>query len=183
SPLSAAINVDLALAMARNRHYADAVTRLERSLDLDAAYWRAYAVMAMTYEAQGDWAKAIPSLEKASALDPDGLPWLGNAYAIAGRRRDALAVLARIEARARTEYVSPQDVAFVSLGLGDEDRALAGLEQACEDRAIDFIGLAHVDGRLHDHPRVQGPLGRMRMPAARRGPGGLRGPGALVAAS
>jgi len=41
SPLSPVINVELGLALARNRRYADAVVRLERTLEFEPSFWRA----------------------------------------------------------------------------------------------------------------------------------------------
>jgi TolB-like protein/DNA-binding winged helix-turn-helix (wHTH) protein/Tfp pilus assembly protein PilF len=169
SPLSPVINVELGLALTRNRRYADAVARLERTEDFDASFWRVFATLAMTYEAQGDWARAVPLLEKANALgNPDAMPWLGYAYGVAGRRREALALVSQMEALSRTQYVSPQNVAFVYLGLGDKDRALAGLEKAYEERAFEVLAFAgDIFDRLHDDPRFQDLLRRMRMPLAR----------------
>jgi TolB-like protein/Tfp pilus assembly protein PilF len=167
SPLSPVINVELGLALTRNRRYADAVQRLERTLELEP-FWRVYATLAMTYEAQGDWARAVPLLEKANALgNPDAIPWLGYAYGVAGRRREALALVSQMEALARTQYVSPQNVAFVHLGLGDKDRALAGLEKAYQERAFEVLGFAgDIFDRLHGDPHFQDLLRRMRMTAA-----------------
>ncbi|PYQ48405.1 MAG: hypothetical protein DMF78_21340 [Acidobacteria bacterium] len=176
SPLSPVINVELGLALARNRRYADAVVRLERTLEFEPSFWRAYATLAMTYEAQGDWARAVPLLEKANSLgNPDAMPWLGYAYGVAGRRREALALVSQMETLARTQYVSPQNVAFVHLGLGDEDRALAGLEKAYEEHAFEVLGFAgDIFDRLRDDPRFQDLLRRMKMTAALARPGATR---------
>jgi hypothetical protein len=60
----------------------------------------------------------------------------GQVYARCGRRSQALEELARLEARARAgEIVSHYGLAVLHAALGSNDRALAELEEAYEDRA------------------------------------------------
>ena len=58
------------------------------------------------------------------------LSTLGYAYAVTGRRDDALRIRQRLEALARTRYVSPFALAVVDTGLGRADSAFAQLERA-----------------------------------------------------
>jgi hypothetical protein len=84
---------------------------------------------------------------------------------VAGRRRDALDILAELEANGRREYVSPQSAAVIRLGLGDTDAALAGLEKAYGERAIEWLGFAtEVTDRLHDDRRFQALRVRLGLP-------------------
>jgi hypothetical protein len=108
----------------------------------------------------------VPLLEQARASGaPDALPWLGYAYGATGRRREALAVAAQLAALARTQYVSPQSVAVVHLGLGDADRAMAALEQAYADRSFEVLAFgSDIFDRLHGDPRFQDLLRRIRIP-------------------
>jgi tetratricopeptide (TPR) repeat protein len=76
--------------------------------------------------------------EKAVALTDRAQTWylgrLGGAYGAAGRSEDALGVLEELRRRSSTEYVAPFHVAFVHLGLGDHEAAVAALELAIEQR-------------------------------------------------
>jgi TolB-like protein/Tfp pilus assembly protein PilF/predicted Ser/Thr protein kinase len=65
---------------------------------------------------------------------PDLLSALGLAYGLAGRRADALKVLAEIEQAAKNRYVSPYFLALVYSGLGRMDEAFRLLDQALEQR-------------------------------------------------
>ena len=103
-------------------------------------------------------------LEKATAITERGQTWylghLGWSYGAAGRREDALLVLDELRQRSSREYVAPFHLAFVHIGLGDHDAAVAALELACEHRnALAWwprVG-AHFDA-LRSHPRFENVL-------------------------
>jgi TolB-like protein/Flp pilus assembly protein TadD len=63
---------------------------------------------------------------------------LGHAYAVTGRRAEAQAVLAALQERARTQFVSPSELALIHVGLGDADAALDELERGA---ALRFPGV------------------------------------------
>jgi serine/threonine-protein kinase len=65
---------------------------------------------------------------------PDLLSALGLAYGLAGRRADALKVLAEIEQAPKNGYTSPYFLALVYSGLGQMDEAFRLLDQALEQR-------------------------------------------------
>ena len=90
---------------------------------------------------------------------------LGNAYARAGRKREALGILDSLKARSKEGYVSPYDLAAVAAGLGDRDQATAWLNQACEDHAewLTFVKVEPWMDPLRSDPRFQDLLRRMRL--------------------
>jgi tetratricopeptide (TPR) repeat protein len=73
---------------------------------------------------------------------------LGNAYAAAGRRDEAIKIRDELEAISKQRYVSAYSFALVNLGLGDKDEALRRFEQAYEDRAGDSLRFIRVDPLL-----------------------------------
>jgi hypothetical protein len=88
---------------------------------------------------------------------------LGHAYAVTGRRAEALEVLAALEERARSRFVSPHEFALVHLGLGDADAALDALERAAAIR-IPAINSIKIDPRyapLANEPRFVAVLERI----------------------
>jgi tetratricopeptide (TPR) repeat protein len=136
--------------------------------------------MAEAYEGKGDRVRAVAMLDKAVALSGNtgqpgvgytGQPWVGYAYALTGRRREALEILAQLEKRSQQHYVSPQHFALIYLGLGDKDRAFVWLEKAYEERSFELLGFSGqpFDG-LHDDPRFRDLLRRMRLPVPTGGP-------------
>ena len=83
-------------------------------------------------------ADAIPPLEKSLALSqqsPAVAGMLVHAYARAGRRNDALRLLAELNRRRSTGYVPPAAFVNAYLGLGDTEQAFFWLEQAYEEQS------------------------------------------------
>ncbi|HEY8151980.1 MAG TPA: tetratricopeptide repeat protein, partial [Vicinamibacteria bacterium] len=166
SPLSLVINVELATALVRAGRHDEAIERLQKTLEIGPKFGRAYLTLAEAYLAQGDRPRAVAAFEKAashSGAPPDH--WLGYAYGLTGRRREALEVLARMEKLSGERYVSPQSFAVVHLGLGNKDEAMAWLEKTYQERAFEFLGFSGpAFDRLSDDPRFQDLRRRMRLP-------------------
>jgi hypothetical protein len=57
---------------------------------------------------------------------------------VAGRRRDAREVLKELEAHRKDQYVSWYGIALIHDALGEKAPALAALQRAFEDRAVEF---------------------------------------------
>jgi hypothetical protein len=66
----------------------------------------------------------------------------GYAYAAAGRKADARTILNALESRARQQYVSAFGLALIHDALGEKEPALAALERAYQDRAVEFAQMA-----------------------------------------
>jgi tetratricopeptide (TPR) repeat protein len=83
-------------------------------------------------------ADAIPVLEKLVSLSP-GSPGatglLVRAYAHAGRRSDALRLLAELKRRRKSGYVPAGAFVNAYLGLGDNEQALYWLEEAYREQS------------------------------------------------
>jgi TolB-like protein/Tfp pilus assembly protein PilF len=87
---------------------------------------------------------AIPVLEKAAHLSNGSPGVIGNliqAYARAGRRTDALRLLAELQARRRTGFVPAGAFVSAYLGLGDKDQVFVWLDQAYKEHSITMTHL------------------------------------------
>ncbi|MGH9313597.1 MAG: TPR end-of-group domain-containing protein, partial [Vicinamibacterales bacterium] len=158
SPLSLIINREFINALRQAGRYDAALQQIDRAREVSP---RGFALeRGHVYASQGDWTRAIAALEKGS---PDGSnPWLGYGYAVTGRRRDALKVLAAIERDSRQRYMAPQLSAIILVGLGQRERALALLEKAVEQHNIEVPGFTDaIFELLHDEPRYRALLRRM----------------------
>jgi TolB-like protein/tetratricopeptide (TPR) repeat protein len=114
------------------RRYDEAVRELHSVLavrpdDVLALWNLGYSLIA-----NGQPEKAIPVLEKAVSLSdrPGVIGVLIRAYAHAGRRADALRLLAELKRRKQAGYVPAGAFVNAYLGLGENDEALAWFEQA-----------------------------------------------------
>ena len=140
---------------------------MQKALEIDPKVGGAHTVLARAYEGQGDGRRALAALESGSDSGRANA-WLAYAYGAAGRRREALEILARLEKLSRRQYVTPQHFAVIHLGLGDRDRAFVWLEKAYEDRAFEVTGFSGpLFDLLGDDPRFQDLLRRMRLPPPR----------------
>jgi pentatricopeptide repeat protein len=86
----------------------------------------------------GHAAEAIPILERAVSLSqhsPGVTGTLINAYAQAGRRADAMRLLAELKRRKQAGYVPAMAFVWAYLGLGDREQVFAWLEQAYKEKS------------------------------------------------
>lgn len=141
-PLSfnAQLNVGTAYRAAGQHDRAVAVFR--RALETSPGHTRAHFQLGATFVAMGRLGPAIRELE-AAVRSPAERTWrveayLGYAYAAAGRTVDARRVLKELEAHRLKQYVSSFGIALIHDALGEKAPALAALERAYEDRAVEF---------------------------------------------
>jgi TolB-like protein/DNA-binding winged helix-turn-helix (wHTH) protein/Flp pilus assembly protein TadD len=88
--------------------------------------------------AKGQPEAAVPALEKALAASnrsPGVIGVLIRAYAHAGRRTDALRLLAELKRRKQAGYVPAAAFVNAYLGLGDNEQAFVWLEQAYKEQS------------------------------------------------
>jgi len=144
-PVSVLLNIHLGEHYHLSRQYDLAVEQYRKALELNPNHPNARPLLALVYEARGQYADAIAELEKAAPL------WtgtsrvsgpLGRVYALAGRRGEAQAILEQLlRDRAGPRYVAADDIAAVYMGLGDKERAFSWLQQACEERATALVNI------------------------------------------
>ena len=148
-----------ALALSGNKQAAQ--EQFTKTIELAPESPVGHTAFGIFLEQEGRLDEAIRELERGQAPEA-----LAHAYALSGRRSDALRLLARMEADAKQRYVSPFSFAIVHAGLGAAERALDWLERAFEQRDQRLHRL-QVDSRLdlvRSHQRYQRLLARMKFP-------------------
>lgn len=160
--------IDLITTLIRAGRYDEAIARGRDSLTVDPDYDRARATLGWAYFMSGRRNEGIAELERAAAIAPENTLWLGQlgeAYGLAGETEKARATLHALGERARCTYVSPYHFAYVHAGLGELDRAMDWLESAVAARTGPAYGIkgSFLLTPLHDHPRFQAVLRRMRL--------------------
>ena len=111
------------------RDYGRAIEQAKKTLELDPSFALARSYVGLLYIGQGRYVEAVQELEKLQATNRY-VGDLGYAYGIAGQREKALRLLSDLDARSRTEYVTPTARALIYLGLGEKEKALSWLEKA-----------------------------------------------------
>lgn len=136
-PLSLFVSATKTAILLMCRRLAEAEAECRRALDLDPDFWRAVVGLGRCYEAQGQYDRAVECYERATVLSdrvPSSIGALGRAYALAGRKQEAKALLGELDQLAHKRYVSPYGKVLIYLGLEDE-RVFEALEQSYRDRA------------------------------------------------
>ena len=149
-PLSAVITTDVAAPLFFQARYEAAREQVRKALELDPNSYYAHWILGWIDIEAGKFNEALPELQKASAMDspPAVVGWLGYAYAAAGERAKAEAMIAELNQMSSRRFVSPFCTAIIYLGLGEKRRALEGLEKAYEARS-QFLQVLKVD-RMFD---------------------------------
>jgi TolB-like protein/Tfp pilus assembly protein PilF len=103
-------------------------------------------------------ADAIPVLEKALSLSPGSPAATGvliRAYAHAGRRSDAMRLLAELKQRRKAGYIPAGAFVNAYLGLGDNEQAFYWLEQAYKEQSniLQFLKVHPYFDPIRSDPR------------------------------
>jgi len=143
-PLSLIINTTVGMVFYFRRQPDRAIEQLRQTLEIDPNFVAAQLQLGVFYVQQQRFDEAIAEFQKAINLvgeNPITLALLGNAYAASGKRRETLAILAKLQQPSLRPFVSPFYLALVYLGLDEKDRAFEWLEKAYEERANYLIYL------------------------------------------
>ena len=137
-PLSPNAQTNVAWRYFAERRLGETERELRRALELDPDALYPLWACGLVLQMHGKPEESVAMLEKAVALTERAQTWylglLGGSYGAAGRRTDALRVLQELLDRSTREYVAPFHVAFVHMGLDDDDAAIGALELAVEQR-------------------------------------------------
>jgi len=154
------------------RRYDEAIRELRSALairpdDALALWYVGFALIA-----KGQPEQAIPVLEKAVSISdrsPGVIGVLVRAYAQAGRRPDALRLLAELKRRRQAGYIPAAAFVNAYLGLGEHDEAFAWLEPAYKEQSniLQFLKVHPYFDPLRDDPRFKDLLHRVGLDQSR----------------
>jgi eukaryotic-like serine/threonine-protein kinase len=158
-PLSLSISTGVGRAYFWGRRYDEGLAHLQKTLERDPKYADTHWSLGLNYEGKKMYEEAIAAYQSAISLYktaefPEGKPEmiaaLGHAYAVSGRRAEALKIIEQLkELIDQQSYVSPYSIALIYAGLGEKDQAFEWLDHAYKVRDESFIHLK-VDPRLDD---------------------------------
>ena len=136
-PVSLNIKTDVAWFLFFARRPDESIAKLREVSEMEPNFPITHVVLTDAYEQKGMFAEAIAEAQKPAGVT-DGsvtrLAMLGHAYAVAGKKREARQVLARLKIKFREDYIPPYHTALVYAGLGQKNEAFEWLEKAFEDR-------------------------------------------------
>jgi TolB-like protein/DNA-binding winged helix-turn-helix (wHTH) protein/tetratricopeptide (TPR) repeat protein len=169
-PQSFDARVNLAVAYRAAAQDDRAIVELRRALEIIPGRPRAHFQLGVTFVAMAQNDDAIHELEAAVQASRGATPrfsaYLGYAYAAAGRAFDARRILNQLESRAQHQYVSSFGMALIHDALGEREPALAALERAHEDRAVEFAQMSRYPAfkSVATDPRYEAVMRRIGLP-------------------
>ncbi len=148
------------------RRYDEAIRELRGVLAVQPDNALAQWFLGFALISNGQSEGAISVLEKTAATmhrSPGALEILATAYARAGRRTEALAVMDELKRRRKTGYVPAGAFINPYLALGDYDQAFAGFERAYLEQSniLQFLKVHPFFDPVRDDPRFKDLLRRV----------------------
>jgi serine/threonine-protein kinase len=135
--------------------YREMLEEARKALHLSPNYVWGLLVLGRAHQGLGLHDDAIAAYEKAVQLYP-GWEWrLGEGYALAGRRSEAIEIAAEVEKKPGNKIA--RGLAAIYAALGDADRTIQWLETAYRERdsSMPWIGVNPAYFKLHFDPRFQ----------------------------
>jgi len=136
-PLSLIIGADLAEESLIAHRDDAAIKQARAAINMDPFFALAHYVLGEALAQKRAYNEAIGELQKAAELSPGSSAFtanLGNAYALSGRKEEALKILNDLKNGSHAGFSNAPEIAMVYVGLGDKDQAMAWLEKAYSER-------------------------------------------------
>jgi TolB-like protein/Tfp pilus assembly protein PilF len=144
------------------RQYDQAIEQLQKTLDLNQQFHFTHALLGRAYGEKGDFPKAISELKKACTLEDNmtALGFLGHAYAVSGKRDEALKILSELREKSKQTYVPPYSIGLIYTALEDKDGAFEWMEKAClaGNEWVNWILISPLINSLRSDPRFEDTL-------------------------
>ena len=144
-PLSPMHPFELAFSYYYLRDYTTAMTEVGESLDSDPRFYMSYVLRGAILEQKGMSDEAISALYKAKSLEGGDAPLvlaeLGYALGQAGKKAEAIKIIAELQRRSKDMFIDPYNIGVIYIALGDKDQAFTWLKKAYEEHSVQMIYL------------------------------------------
>jgi eukaryotic-like serine/threonine-protein kinase len=164
-PLSPTIEINIGTAYYMKGDLESAMAHSKRLIELDPKYPLAHSLSGAVYLKQRRYAEAIVEFQQNVANDRSAyaLADLGHAYAIGGRRDEAILILRELEEKYKRGESLGQYISAVYAGFGDLDQAFDWLERDFKSRSgtLYFIMVRACFDPLRSDPRYADLVRRM----------------------
>jgi serine/threonine-protein kinase len=166
-PFSIFKSAQVGNSLAAARRYTEAIASLKKTVEMDPSSPVPHFGLGYVYTVQGRYGDGIAAYEemiRLGAKDLSSQIYLGAAYARAGERDKASAILKRLETS--KEYVSPTELSLLYVALGDREQAFRLLDKAyaAHDLQLGNIGVDASYDDIRDDSRFKELLRRVGLP-------------------
>ena len=166
-PLSPIIATAKGRLLHFQRKYDEAIEHHRKALAMDPSFVEARFNLGLVYEQKEMFGEAISEFRRAIRISGGASLWwaaLGHALALAGRKNQARRIRRKIEELGRRQgTVSPFDLAWICLGLGNSDETFDWMERALKERSSPLLyqNIEPALDPLRSDPRFQDLLKRI----------------------
>jgi TolB-like protein/DNA-binding winged helix-turn-helix (wHTH) protein/predicted negative regulator of RcsB-dependent stress response len=163
-PLSLIISSDLAEELLIAHRYDEAVEQARKTISMDSFFAPAHYVLGQAFVQKHMHQEAIAELQKAIELSKGSTAFTANlayAYAVSGRRNEAVKILNALKNRSQNGFSNAPEIALVYVGLDQKDQAMAWLEKAFEERFSPWVLMRPAFDPLRSDTRFQDLLHRI----------------------
>ena len=168
-PYSLMINTQYGMHLRYAGKLSKAIDQLQKTLEYDSTFAFTHWQLGLAFFEMKQYDKSLHYLHKAADILPNYtgiLAALGYVEGVTGEIEDAKRIESKLLKMAQTKYVSEQDLALISLGLGKKDKALQYLEQAYIEKCpwMPFLGMSPFFRSLNENPEFQTLLHKLEFP-------------------
>jgi TolB-like protein/DNA-binding winged helix-turn-helix (wHTH) protein/Tfp pilus assembly protein PilF len=138
-PLNLMIGTWVGLRYYLARRYDLAIEQGRSTIELDVNFPAAHLLLGESYVQKALQEQALTELQTAASLSgmsPLYLAQVAVANASAGKKTEALRVIAQLQALSSERYVSPYGLAQIYAALNDKEQTFKWLQTAYDDRAV-----------------------------------------------
>jgi TolB-like protein/Flp pilus assembly protein TadD len=167
-PLNLMIGTWVGLRYYLAHKYDDALGQSRNTVELDPNFAAAHLVLGETYLQLGLHERGLAELQNATSLSGNSPLYLAQvavAYALAGRKTEALQIISQLQTTSNKRYVSPYGLAQIYAALNDKEQTFKWLQLAYDDRAVwmTYLAVDPVFDRYRSDQRFQDLLRRVRL--------------------
>jgi len=163
-PLSLIISSDLAEELLVAHRYDEATEQARKTINMDSFFAPAHYVLGQAFMQKHLYPEAIAELQRAIELSAGSTAFTANlayAYAVSGRRNEAVKILNDLKNRSQNGFSNAAEIALVYVGLDQKDQAMAWLEKAFEERFSPWVLMRPAFDPLRSDSRFQDLLHRI----------------------
>jgi len=166
-PLSQIVHVCYVAVLWFRRDWDRCIDHCRKALDINPNYAGVRWMLASALQGKGSHEEAIRERQRVVDAAPGSvmsLAELGDSYAAAGMRREALRILDQLDELRGHKYIMPVWVALIHAGLREQDEAFRWLDTALAERSS-WLAYVSADPRwdyLRPDPRFSNLLDRMK---------------------
>ena len=143
-PVSLIVNAAVGLLYYYAGRYDEAIEQSRVTLELNDRFFPAYTVLGRAYTLEGMYGSAVSAFATVIELSgrrSSALALLAHPLYASGEREEAMGLYEELLERSKSEYVSPFDMAVLTMGLGMREETLDWLESAFGERAFDIMSM------------------------------------------